>query len=248
MGLRRTSLVLNDDEKSVIAYHEAGHAVLAELLPHADPVHKVTILPTGLALGATQQMPATERQIRQEAELDDQLAVSLGGQAAESIAFGTVSTGAHDDLISATELARRMVREWGMSEELGHLAWGSTSAVFLGEDLIQTRDYSDETARQIDEATERILDRQARRARAVLEQNRAVLDAVAHALIEHETLEGAEVAALVGLEQLDPGRPDRGRPEAPEEAPEHDPVATSALPFSGWSAPDVSRDSPRERR
>jgi cell division protease FtsH len=213
MGLRRTSLVLSPEEKSVIAHHEAGHAVLAEVLPNADPVHKVTILPTGLALGATQQMPTSERQLRQQGELEDELAVRLGGQAAEELAFGTVSTGAHDDLIGATELARRMVREWGMSEELGHLAWGSTGAVFLGEDLIQTRDYSDETARQIDEATERILDRQAQRARAVLDEHRAALDAVAAALIEHETLDGAEVAALVGLEQ--PAEPERVAPEPP---------------------------------
>ena len=197
MGLQRTSLSVSDDEKRILAHHEAGHALLAQLLPHADPVHKVTILPTGMALGATQQLPLRERLVHQRPYLDDTLAVQLGGRAAEELTFGVASTGAHDDLISATELARRMVREWGMSDKLGHLAWGSNSAVFLGEDLIQTRDYSDETARLIDEETEHILDDQSRRARRTLESHRASLTAIAEALIAHETLSGEEVVALI---------------------------------------------------
>ena len=197
MGIRRTSLVLSDDEKRVVAYHEAGHAVLAQLLPHADPVHKVTILPTGMALGSTHQLPLRERFVQQRPQLDDGLAVRLGGRAAEELAFGTVSSSAHDDLVSATELARMMVREWGMSERLGHMAWGSQAAVFLGQDLIHTRDYSDETARVIDEETARILDAQAERARVTLEQHRPVLEAVAAALLGHETLSGHEIALIV---------------------------------------------------
>ena len=202
LGLQRSSLALDDHEKDVVAHHEAGHAVVAQLLEWADPVHKVTILPTGLALGTTQQMPDHERHIEQRPRLDDRLAVLLGGRAAEELTFGVASTGAQNDLIAATNLARQMVREWGMSERLGHLAWGSEAAVFLGEDLIHTRDYSDETARLIDEETERILAEQARRARATLEQHQAVLEAVAAALIEHETLSGAEVAELA--EQAEP--------------------------------------------
>ena len=198
MGMQRTALVLSEDEKRVIAHHEAGHAVLAQLLLHADPVHKVTILPVGVALGATQQLPVRERFLNQRPDLDDALAVRLGGRAAEELVFGISSTGAHDDLITATELARKMVREWGMSERLGHLAWGSQGAVFLGEDLIHTRDYSDDTARIIDEETERILAEQANRARHTLEQHRTALDAVAAALLEHETLTGDAVAVLVG--------------------------------------------------
>jgi len=197
MGMQRSSLALADDEKRVIAHHEAGHAVLAQLLPNADPVHKVTILPTGVALGATQQLPVRERFLHQRPELEDALAVRLGGRAAEELVFGTGSTGAHDDLVVATELARKMVREWGMSERLGHLAWGSQAAVFLGEDLIHTRDYSDETARLIDEETERILAEQAERARRTLEEHRGALAAVSGALLHQETLSGERVAQLV---------------------------------------------------
>jgi len=197
MGIRRTSLALADDEKQVIAHHEAGHAVLAQLLANADPVHKVTILPTGMALGSTHQLPLNDRYLQLRPQLDDALAVRLGGRAAEQLVFGSASSGAHDDLVAATELARTMVREWGMAERIGEMAWGSQAAVFLGEDLIHTRDYSDETARVIDEETARILDGQNKRARRILEANRPILDAVAAALLERETLSGDEVAAIV---------------------------------------------------
>ena len=197
LGLRRTSLVLTAEEKRIVAYHEAGHAVLAALLPHADPVHKVTILPAGMALGVTQQLPAEERQLEQRPFLDDALAVRLGGRAAEELVFGVPSTGAQDDLTSATGLASRMVREWGMSEAIGQMAWGPRGPVFLGEELIHTRDYSDETARVIDQEISRILAAQAARARDVLGKNRECLDAVAAALAEKETLDGSEVTALV---------------------------------------------------
>jgi cell division protease FtsH len=197
MGIRRTSLALGEEEKQIVAHHEAGHALLALVLPNADPVHKVTILPTGLALGVTQQLPVRERFVERRPELDDALAVRLGGRAAEELVFGAASSGAHDDLVSATALARTMVREWGMSERLGHLAWGSQGAVFLGEDLIHTRDYSDETARVIDEETGRILEAQAERARALLVEHRRALEAVAAALIEHETLSGDAIADII---------------------------------------------------
>ncbi|MEI2653125.1 MAG: ATP-dependent zinc metalloprotease FtsH [Microthrixaceae bacterium] len=197
LGLERSALVVGPEEQRVLAAHEAGHALVAHLLEHADPVHKVTILPAGLSLGSTQQLPERERVIEQRPALDDALAVRLAGRTAEEIVFGVASTGAHDDLVQATELARRMVREWGMSPKLGHLAWGSNSAVFLGEDLVQTRDYSDETARLIDSETEKILEAQAARARDCLERYRAALDAIAAALVERETLSGADVADLV---------------------------------------------------
>ncbi len=197
MGIRRTSLALSDDERQVIAHHEAGHAVLAHLLPHADPVHKVTILPTGMALGVTHQLPVRDRFLQQRPQLDDALAVRLGGRAAELLVFGVTSSGAQDDLLSATALARTMVREWGMSDAIGHMAWGSRGAVFLGEDLVHTRDYSDETARLIDTETSRILEEQARRARTVLDQHRDAFAAVAAALIERETLSGDEIEVIV---------------------------------------------------
>jgi cell division protease FtsH len=197
LGLRRSSLVLTPDEKRTVAYHEAGHALLASVLPDADPVHRVTILPTGMALGATQQLPAEERQIRRRPELEDTLAVRLGGRAAEELVFTVASTGGHDDLVTATELARHMVREWGMSDRLGHIAWGDQGPVFLGEDIIHTRDYSDETAHIIDEEVTRILDEQADRAAAELARHRRELDTIATALLDHETLEGADIARIL---------------------------------------------------
>ena len=197
LGVQRTSLVLSPEDKRIVAYHEAGHAVLAAVLPGADPVHKVTILPAGMALGVTEQVPAQEHQIRRRPELDDVLAVRLGGRAAEEIAFGVASTGGHDDLVNATQLARRMVREWGMSERLGHIAWGTDGPVFLGEEVMHTRDYSDRTASLIDEEITRIIDTQASRAAGVLTEHRATLDAIASALLEHETLDAAQVVDLV---------------------------------------------------
>ena len=196
MGLRRETMALSDRDKEVIAYHEGGHAVLAALLEHADPLHKVTILPTGMALGVTQQLPLEEKHIYQQPYIEDSLAVRLGGRVAEELVFGMFSTGANNDLVGATETARRMVREWGMSQRVGPMAWGG-GGVFLGEDMFQSRDYSDDTARIIDEEAERILRHQEQRARALLERHRSGLRAVAGALLEHETLVGAEVRRLI---------------------------------------------------
>jgi cell division protease FtsH len=197
MGLKRESMALTEEEKEIVAYHEGGHAVLAYVLEHADPLHKVTILPTGMALGVTQQLPLEERHIYKREYIADSLVVRLGGRVAEELVFGHQSTGASNDLVGNTELARRMVREWGMSDRIGPMAWGSQGAVFLGEDLMHTRDYSDETARVIDEEVERILRDEEERTRKVLTEHRAGLDAVAQALLEKETLEGTEVEALV---------------------------------------------------
>jgi cell division protease FtsH len=197
MGLKRESMALTEEEKEVVAYHEGGHAVLAYVLEYADPVHKVTILPTGMALGTTQQLPLEERHIYKKEYIADSLVVRLGGRIAEELVFGHLSTGAQNDLVGCTELARKMVREWGMSDRIGPMAWGSQGAVFLGEDLVHTRDYSDETARVIDEEVERILRDEENRARKVLGEHRAGLEAVARALRERETLDGDEVSTLV---------------------------------------------------
>jgi cell division protease FtsH len=197
MGLRRDSMALSEEEKEVVAYHEGGHAVLAYVLEHADPVHKVTILPTGMALGVTQQLPVEERQIYKREYITASLVVRLGGRIAEELVFGHLSTGAQNDLVGCTELARKMVREWGMSDRIGPMAWGSQGAVFLGEDLVHTRDYSDDTARVIDEEVERILRDEESRARKILGDHRAGLNAVAAALLEEETLSGEEVGRLV---------------------------------------------------
>jgi cell division protease FtsH len=199
MGQRRESMALADREKEAIAYHEAGHAVAAAVLPNADPVHKVTILPIGMALGVTQQLPVDERHLYRQDYIEDSLVVRMGGRIAEDLVFGVISTGANNDLVGSTELARKMVREWGMSDRVGPMAWGSQGAVFLGDDLMHTRDYSDETARVIDEEVERILREQEDRCRVVLTDNRNGLDLVARSLLEHETIDGAEVYRLVEL-------------------------------------------------
>jgi cell division protease FtsH len=197
MGLRRESMAISDEDKEIIAYHEGGHAVLAYVLDHSDPVHKVTILPTGMALGVTQQLPEEERHIYKRDYIADSIVVALGGRVSEELIFGHVSTGAQNDLVRVTEMARRMVREWGMSERVGPMAWGSQGAVFLGEDLVHTRDYSDDTARVIDEEVERILRQEEGRAKRTLRLHRRGLDAVARALLEEETLDGDEVSRLV---------------------------------------------------
>ncbi len=199
MGQRRDSMALSEAEKEVIAYHEGGHAVCAVVLPNTDPLHKVSIIPTGMALGVTQQLPMEDRHIYRQDYIEDRLVVAMGGRVAESIVFGVVSTGANDDLVRSTELARKMVREWGMSGRVGPMAWGSQGAVFLGEDLMHTRDYSDETARVIDEEVEKILREQEDRCRDVLTENRRGLDFVARALLEHETIDGSEVKRLIDI-------------------------------------------------
>ncbi|HMG45052.1 MAG TPA: ATP-dependent zinc metalloprotease FtsH [Acidimicrobiales bacterium] len=199
MGQRRESMALSEKEKEVIAYHEAGHAVTAAVLENADPVHKVTILPMGMALGLTQQLPIDEKHIYRQDYIEDSLVVRMGGRCAEELVFGVISTGANNDLVGSTELARKMVAEWGMSGRVGPMAWGSAGQVFLGEDLIHTRDYSDETARVIDEEVEGILRRQEDRCRVTLRTHRKALDLVARALLEYETIDGAEVNRLIDV-------------------------------------------------
>jgi len=197
MGQRRESLVLSGAEKERVAFHEGGHAVLAYVLPEADPVHKVTILPTGMALGVTMQLPMEERHIHPRQHIEDSLAVRMGGRAAELLVYGDLSTGASNDLVGNTELARKMVREWGMSDKIGPMAWGSQGQVFLGEDLMHTRDYSEHTSQIIDDEVEIILREQEQRALEVLARHRGGLDAVARALLDEETIDGETVGRLV---------------------------------------------------
>src|SRR5580658_6337032 len=197
MGQRRESLVLSEAEKERVAFHEGGHAVLAYVLKEADPVHKVTILPTGMALGVTQQLPMEERHIHSRSLIEDSLCVRMGGRVAELLVYGDLSTGAANDLVGNTELARKMVREWGMSEAIGPMAWGSQGQVFLGEDLMHTRDYSEDTSKVIDEEVERILRVEEQRATEILTKHRGGLNAIARALLDNEIIDGAEVARPV---------------------------------------------------
>jgi cell division protease FtsH len=197
MGQQRDSLVLSEAERERVAYHESGHAVLSYVLPYADPLLKVSIIPTGMALGVTQQLPLEERHIYRREFIEDSLAVRMGGRVAELIIYGDLSTGASDDLQRNTELARKMVREWGMSERVGPMAWGAQGTVFLGEDLMHSRDYSEDTSRVVDEEVSRILREQENRARTLLNEHARGLEAVARAVLEKETVDGAEVARII---------------------------------------------------
>ena len=197
LGASRESLVLNAEEKRATAYHEGGHAVLATVLPHSDPLHKVTILPRGMALGVTWTLPA-ERHTYSREFFEDVICKAMGGRVAEMMVFGSLNSGAANDLEQATGIARRMVREWGMSDAVGPMAWSGQQQVFLGEDLMTSgREYSDETARKIDEEIGRILLEQEKRARVVLEKHRVGLDLVAQSLLDNETIDGAMVSRLV---------------------------------------------------
>jgi cell division protease FtsH len=223
MGARRESLILNAEEKRATAYHEGGHAVLATVLPHSDPLHKVTILPRGMALGVTWTLPE-ERHTYSRDYFKDMICKAMGGRVAEMIVFGHLNSGAANDLEQATSIARRMVREWGMSDAVGPMAWSSQQQVFLGEDLMTNgREYSDETARMIDSEIGLILREQEARAKVLLEKNRAGLDLVAQSLLEQETIDGATVARLVqdGLGRPQIVEPSPGAPKKSSESSEN---------------------------
>lgn len=197
MGARRESLVLNPEEKRATAYHEGGHAVLATVLPHSDPLHKVTILPRGMALGVTWTLPE-ERHTYSREFFEDLICKAMGGRVAEKIIFGHLNSGAANDLEQATGIARRMVREWGMSDKIGPMAWTGNQQVFLGEDLMTSgREYSDATAQLVDNEIARILLEQETRAHEVLTRHRRGLELVAEALLVEETIDGPTVGRLV---------------------------------------------------
>jgi cell division protease FtsH len=197
MGQQRDTMVLMDDERERIAFHESGHALLAYVLDKTDPLHKITIIPRGMALGVTMTLPEEDRHIMSRQHLEDSLCMRMGGRVAELLVYGDLSTGAADDLQRNTELARRMVREWGMSKEIGPMAWGSNNQVFLGEDLMHTRDYSDHTSQIIDDEVERILREQEARAIEVLTLHRRGLESLTRALLESETIDGETAAQLI---------------------------------------------------
>jgi cell division protease FtsH len=207
MGQQRDSMVLHDDERERIAYHESGHALLAYVLDKTDPLHKITIIPRGMALGVTMTLPEEDRYIMSRQHLEDSLCMRMGGRVAELLVYGDLSTGAADDLQRNTELARRMVREWGMSKEIGPMAWGSNNQVFLGEDLMHTRDYSDHTSQIIDDEVERILREQESRAIEVLTLHRRGLEALTRSLLEHETIDGETAAQLIDEAHGEPVHP-----------------------------------------
>jgi len=199
MGVKRDSLVMSDEERELTAYHEAGHALTAALLPGYDPLHKVTIIPTGMALGVTMTLPEEDRHSVRKSYAESMIVMMLGGRNAERLVFDVMSSGAGDDLQKATGLARRMVREWGMSDDIGPMAFGGGSPVFLGDDMLQHKEYSEEIAGLIDAETQRILNEQEDRCYEMLSTNRNALNLIARGLLEHETLSGAEIHRLIGL-------------------------------------------------
>ena len=198
LGAQRESLIMTAEEKKATAYHEGGHALLATVLPHGDPLHKVTILPRGMALGVTWSLPQ-ERHTYSREYFEDTICKAMGGRVAEKIVFGHLNSGAANDLEQATGIARRMVREWGMSDEVGPMAWGSgQQQVFLGEDLMSSgREYSEDTAKMLDEEIAKILTTQEQRAHETLTKHRRGLELIAEALLERETIDGPEVARLI---------------------------------------------------
>jgi cell division protease FtsH len=204
-GLERKSRVLSDKERDIVAHHEIGHALVASSLPHADPVHKVTIIPRGVAaLGATYQLPLEDRYLLTRSELEDRIAVLLGGRVAEEIIYGEISTGAHNDLERSTEMARLMVMQYGMSEQLGPMTFGGgQQAMFLrGSGLPQEREYSEESARRIDGETRAIIDRIYDRVRDLLTARKRVLVEAAAELKQKETLEGDRLRELLAGEPV----------------------------------------------
>ena len=157
MGAERKSMIITDEEKKITAYHEAGHALLAALLPHTDPLHKVTIIPRGMALGVTQQLPSEEKHNYTKDQLESRIAVAMGGRIAEAMTFNQITTGAQNDIEVATEMARKMVCEWGMSDELGPLTYGKKEEqIFLGKEFNRHQDYSEATALRIDGEIKRL--------------------------------------------------------------------------------------------
>jgi cell division protease FtsH len=199
LGRRDASNALLPEEKHSVAVHESGHALVAVFAEHADPVSKVTILPSGMALGVTQQLPEAERHLYQESYLYDSLDVRLGGRAAELLTLGEASTGAANDLSGATQLANRMVREWGMSPKLGPVGFSQDGPNYLGEDQLRPRVYAEQTQAVIDEEVSRLLREAEARATALLSNHRDVLDAVVTRLLEKETIDGSEVYRIAGV-------------------------------------------------
>jgi cell division protease FtsH len=217
MGSERKSMVMTDEDKRDTAYHEAGHAVVASSIPGADPVHKVTIIPRGRALGVTWQLPERDRYSATREHMEGEIAIMMGGRVAEEIFFERVSTGAASDIERATSVARRMVCDYGMSEKLGPLSFGQGEhEIFLGKDFSQRRDFSDDTARVIDAEVHDLVMRNYHRARTIIQEKREILASLAEALLVRETLDACDVIKLMAGEPLPP------KPVTPDPVPSKD--------------------------
>jgi cell division protease FtsH len=198
LGRRDSSNALLPDEKRAVATHEAGHALVAAISTHGDPVAKVTILPAGQALGVTEQLPIDERHLYTEGYLKDSLAIRMGGRVAEQLVFGQSSTGAANDLAGATDLATRMVREFGMSETLGPVGFSTGSPMYLGTEEVRSRPYAEQTQRVVDEEVAKLLRAAEDRATGMLSEHRDALDRLTELLLERETVDGTDVDEVLG--------------------------------------------------
>jgi cell division protease FtsH len=241
MGAERRSMIISEAEKKNTAIHEAGHAVLAVTLPHADPIHKVTIIPRGMALGVTQQLPTDEKHSYSRDYLNDQIAILMGGRIAEELCLGSVTTGAGNDIERATDLARRMVCEWGMSDSMGPLTFGKKEEqIFLGREIAQRSDFSEDTAVKIDREVKRIVTEAHERAYKLIVEYRTQLEKMADELLAREVLDGDQVRRIIAGFTLDeplPTRPepthsqnDEGRSRAREQRPPIVPQVNKPLP------------------
>lgn len=220
MGLKREGLVLNEEERRLLAYHEAGHAIVAAALPYADTVHKVTIVPRGKAMGVTQQMPEEDKYLYHREYILDRLAVIMGGRAAEELIFDTATSGAENDLKQVRKMARKMVLDWGMGETFKHVALGDEQGqVFLGEELSRGRNYSDQTAREVDDEVRGITERAFQRAVETLQENQEAFDRLAELLLKYEEVPGEQVEGLLNGKATDPEA-------ALEEAQDGEPVSS----------------------
>jgi cell division protease FtsH len=201
-GPQKKSRVISEQEKRIIAYHESGHALLAKLIPGCDPVHKVSIIPRGPSLGYTLQLPLEDKYLISRNEILNRVTVLLGGRAAEEVIFNDMTSGAQNDLLKATEIVQKMICEYGMSERLGPITYRKKEGeVFLGRDIVQQREYSEETARIIDEEVKKVISNCLEDAKRMLSENRNKLEKLAEMLIEREILEGSEIDEILKDEE-----------------------------------------------
>jgi cell division protease FtsH len=219
MGSERRSMIISEEEKKVTAVHEAGHALLAVLLPHADPVHKVTIIPRGMALGLTTMLPLEDKHNYSRDYLNDQIAILLGGRLAEEITMNGMTTGAGNDLERSTEMARKMVCEWGMSDAMGPLTFGKKEEqIFLGREIAQHQDYSEDTAVHIDQEIKRIISNNYDKAKNLLIEHKTALLQIADALLAREVLDAEQVRRIAAGEPLEDVVP-APSPVTPDDGP-----------------------------
>ena len=246
-GRQKKSRVMIEKEKKITAYHEAGHTLVGALVPESDPIHKVTIIPRGRALGATFSLPEHDKYGRGRRELEAMLARAYGGRVAEELIFNEVTTGAASDIQQATETARRMVCEFGMSEKLGPISYSEEQEhMFLGREIARTRNHSDETAKLIDSEVRRIIDEAQTRARDIIVQNRDKLEAIAQALLKYETITGEDVAMLLRGESIDEVKEREAAEEKAREERAKAEDSKGARPDPGWKGAQNPLPGPQQ--